>query len=65
MAFHYRYLDDNGSETVGPELEFNSKAQAQVWLTDQYTALAELGVAAVTLLDGNEEVAEPMSLRQG
>lgn len=62
MAHRWRYLDDSGNETSGPELSFGDQAEAEAWFTDTWPELLDSGIASVTLLDGEAEVYGPMSL---
>ena len=41
-----------------------NQSDAESWLGENWRDLAERGVAAVTLLDGNREVYGPMSLAE-
>jgi hypothetical protein len=63
MTFRWRYQDRDGGQTSGPDITFNDQADAEEWLGREWPALVEVGVAVVTLLDGEDEVYGPMSLR--
>ena len=45
--------------------EFPTRSDAESWLGEVYPELAEDGVAAVTLFEGDREVYGPMSLEAG
>lgn len=64
VSFRWRYLSESGSQRPGPEQTFADQAEAEAWLSDEWPALLESGVDAVTLLDGDDEVYGPMSLHQ-
>lgn len=64
MAFRWRYLDDAGNETTGPDETFADQTEAEAWLTDEWSELLDDGVDAVTLLDAEAEVYGPMSLHE-
>ena len=65
MSFRWRYLSESGTEQTGPEETFEDQTGAESWLSDEWPALAEAGIDAVTLLDGEAEVYGPMSLHEG
>ncbi|UNX56579.1 hypothetical protein MF406_18190 (plasmid) [Georgenia sp. TF02-10] len=66
----WRLEDSAGNEVElsGPAAEeyggrrFASQADAESWIGETWSALAEEGVAAVTLFDVDREVYGPMSL---
>lgn len=62
----WRLEDSAGDQvTVAGELadqRFASQADAESWVGEIWSALAEAGVDAVTLLDGERVVYGPMSL---
>lgn len=66
MAFRWRYLDAQGTETTGPDLTFPEQVEAEAWFTDTWPELLDGGVHAVTLLETTDsherEVYGPMSL---
>lgn len=68
MAFRWRYLDDAGNETTGPDETFADQGEAESWFTDIWPELLERGIHAVTLLETAEgvrrEVYGPMSLHE-
>jgi hypothetical protein len=64
VTFRWRYLDEAGDETTGPNERFAEQAEAESWFTDMWPELLEDGVHAVTLLDGSTEVYGPMSLHE-
>ena len=47
----------------GRELRFSSQGDAETWIGEAWRQLAEGGVDAVTLLEGDREVYGPMSLQ--
>ena len=63
MTLRWRYEDAAGSPTPGPEITFDDQGGAEEWLGREWQSLLDLGVEAVTLLDGAEKVYGPMSLR--
>ncbi|HEU0088291.1 MAG TPA: hypothetical protein VFQ77_11690 [Pseudonocardiaceae bacterium] len=62
MALRWRYENPDRDEVTGPQLTFEDQADAEEWLGREWRNLLDGGVAAVTLLDGAEEVYGPMSL---
>ena len=64
VSFRWRYLDESGNETTGPDETFSDQAEAESWFTDVWPELLDGGVHAVTLLDGAAEVYGPMSLHE-
>ncbi|MDQ2708359.1 MAG: hypothetical protein M3Z25_12270 [Actinomycetota bacterium] len=64
MSFRWRYLTESGTEQTGPDKTFADQTEAESWLSDQWPALLDSGVDAVTLLDGESELYGPMSLRE-
>lgn len=58
----WRLLDADGAVVAGEAQEFGSQDDAESWLGTSYEDLADRGVAAVTLLNGDSEVYGPMSL---
>lgn len=62
----WRLLDADGREVEVPEeyadQRFPSQADAESWVGEFWAELADEGVAAVTLLEGDREVYGPMSL---
>ncbi|MDT7638826.1 MAG: hypothetical protein QOC83_3114, partial [Pseudonocardiales bacterium] len=64
VTFRWRYLDDAGEQTTGPDESFSDQAEAESWFTDVWPELLDDGVHAVTLLDGDAEVYGPMSLHE-
>ncbi len=63
MAFRWRYEDADGAAVAGPSATFDDQIEAEDWLGRQWPGLLGAGVEAVTLLDGDDEVYGPMSLR--
>ncbi len=63
----WRLLDSEGREvgTDQPRSEFPTRSDAESWLGEAYPDLADDGVAAVTLVEGETDVYGPMSLAEG
>lgn len=65
----WRLLDESHAEVqVDDDLagqRFLTQADAESWVGEVWAELAEQGVGAVTLLDGDREVYGPMSLAAG
>jgi hypothetical protein len=63
----WRLEDDAGAEVEVPSdyagRRFASQADAESWVGEIWSDLAELGVDAVTLTEGGRVVYGPMSLR--
>jgi hypothetical protein len=62
----WTYLDADAKAMTGDALVttgFPSQSEAESWLGEQWSALADLGVDAVTLEHGGTVVYGPMSLR--
>jgi hypothetical protein len=64
VTFRWRYLDEAGAETTGPDETFTDQTEAESWFTEVWPELLDEGVHAVTLLDGAERVYGPMSLHE-
>ena len=54
--------DPAGLAVPGPPVGFRSQHAAESWLADNYEELADEGVSAVTLIDGEHAVYGPMPL---
>lgn len=64
MAWTWRYLDEQGKPMQEPASpSFPAQADAESWVGEEWPGLADSGVGAVTLLEGDREVYGPMSLR--
>ena len=63
MAFRWHYENADGAATDGPAVTFEDQAEAEDWLGRKWPSLLDAGVEAVTLLDGDDAVYGPMSLR--
>ncbi len=64
MAWTWRLLDEGGEPMDTPASpEFPAQADAESWVGEEWPELAEAGVGAVTLLEGDREVYGPMSLK--
>lgn len=64
MSYSWRYLDEHGNPTSGPDETFTDQAEAESWFTEMWPELLDEGVHAVTLFDGEAEVYGPMSLHE-
>lgn len=63
MSWTWRYEDEAGTTLDAPDPEtFESRSDAESWLGVSFAELADQGVAAVTLLDGQTKIYGPMSL---
>lgn len=63
MSWTWRYEDEAGTTLDAPESEvFESRSDAESWLGEHFGELADQGVAAVTLLDGENKIYGPMRL---
>ncbi|MGI8721788.1 MAG: hypothetical protein ACR2JG_06120 [Geodermatophilaceae bacterium] len=63
MDWTWRYEDEEGATLDAPEPEaFESRSDAESWLGENFAELAEDGVVAVTLFDGETKIYGPMSL---
>ena len=56
--------DPAGIAVPGPPVGFSSQEAAESWLTEHYEELADAGVSAVTLIDGEHAVYGPMPLSE-
>ncbi len=65
VPWWWQLLDADGKVIEGERTEFPTRSDAESWLGEAYPDLAEEGVAAVTLLEGDREVYGPMSLEAG
>lgn len=65
--WHWRLLDEQGTDADVPseyaDQRFASQADAESWVGEIWTELAESGVTAVTLFEHDRQVYGPMSLR--
>jgi hypothetical protein len=67
--WHWRLLDASGAEVeltgslTGNGPRFVSQGDAETWVGESWQELADSGVDAVVLLEGDREVYGPMSLR--
>ena len=73
MAFHWRFETAEGAVYGEAELalpaaasteDFPNQGDAESWIGETWRALAEEGVAAVTLLEDERLVYGPMSLSE-
>lgn len=62
--WRWRYEDASGAEVTAAESSptFPSQSDAESWVGETWQDLAEQGVDAVTLFEGDREVYGPMSL---
>ncbi len=66
MSFTWRLEAADGSPLATPAVPAHAnQSDAESWLGEEWRALAEAGVAQVTLLDGTDEGYGPMPLREG
>jgi hypothetical protein len=63
MTLRWQYLDSDGRQAMGPDLTFDNQDDAEQWLSREWEAMLDGGVAAVSLLAGESVVYGPMSLR--
>jgi hypothetical protein len=65
--WRWRYEDSSGAEVSAtePSPAFPSQSDAESWVGETWQDLAEQGVDAVTLFEGDREVYGPMSLHAG
>lgn len=64
-VWRWQGTDDAGVALDEPSLRFTSQALAEQWLAEHFEDLADDGVAAVTLFDGERAVYGPMPLAEG
>ncbi|MGB3186670.1 MAG: hypothetical protein WBG36_07560 [Ornithinimicrobium sp.] len=66
MASDYRWISESAQasaiESDADGQRFPTQAEAEAWLGDEWPALVQEGVAAVTLMCGGDRVYGPMSL---
>lgn len=66
MSDRYSWTYDRGdgqTEDLGlAAVEFPTQAEAEAWLSEEWTILADAGVKEVTLRTGDQVVYGPMSL---
>ena len=61
----WRWEDESGQAIPQePRQDFPNRADAESWLGEAFEDLADRGVAAVTLFEGEREVYGPMSLSE-
>ncbi len=65
--WRWRYEDAAGAEVATDEASpaFPSQSDAESWVGETWQDLADQGVDAVTLFEGDREVYGPMSLHAG
>lgn len=56
MTFRWRYQDGSGADTAGPDTTFEDQADAEDWLSREFSDLLAGGVDRVVLMDGGAEV---------
>jgi hypothetical protein len=64
-VWRWQATDEAGVARDEPSLRFTSQALAEQWLAEHFEDLADDGVAAVTLFDGERAVYGPMPLAEG
>jgi hypothetical protein len=66
VPWWWQLLDADGRVVaVEKRQEFPTRSDAETWLGEAYPDLADDGVSAVTLFEGDREVYGPMSLEAG
>jgi hypothetical protein len=65
VPWWWQQLDADGGVVTAERTEFPTRSDAETWLGEAYPDLAEAGVSAVTLFEGDREVYGPMSLEAG
>ncbi len=67
VPWWWQSLDADGRvvEPQGGRQEFPTRSDAESWVGEFWADLADQGVAAVTLFEGDREVYGPMSLAAG
>jgi hypothetical protein len=63
MAWTWRLADPDGAERPAPE-SFPNQSDAESWLGENWRRLAESGVSATSLYDGDALVYGPMPLSE-
>ena len=65
VPWWWQHLDADGRvlEPAEGRQEFPTRSDAESWVGEFWADLAENGVAAVTLFEGDREVYGPMSLK--
>jgi hypothetical protein len=63
VNYRWHYGDGAGAAVPGPELSFPDQAEAEEWLSANWPDLLDGGIEEVSLLNGDEPVYGPMSLR--
>lgn len=62
LHWHWQCLDAAGAVVERETEEFPTRADAESWIGEAWSELADEGVASVVLFEGNREVYGPMSL---
>ena len=67
VPWWWQLLDADGAvvEPADGRQEFPTRSDAESWVGEFWADLADTGVAAVTLFEGDREVYGPMSLEAG
>jgi hypothetical protein len=65
IPWWWQLLDGDGRVLDRERTEFPTRSDAESWLGEAYPDLADDGVSAVTLFEGDREVYGPMSLEAG
>lgn len=66
FPWHWDFLDSAGAPLHDPQVgapSFPTQSEAESWVGEQWPALLDAGVDAVTLCEGEIVVYGPMSLR--
>lgn len=64
MAWTWKYFGADGDPVEGADPgRFSTQADAETWLGHSWRALADEGVASVSLFEDGRKVYGPMSLR--
>ncbi|MET3803852.1 hypothetical protein ABIB25_000838 [Nakamurella sp. UYEF19] len=61
-AWRWLFADVAGVAVAEPDVAFESQEAAEDWLRESFAQLADDGIAAVTLMDGEHAVYGPMFL---
>ncbi|HNM98636.1 MAG TPA: hypothetical protein PKK40_11880 [Marmoricola sp.] len=64
-AWWWRHEDAAGAALTQERQQFPTRADAESWLGECWSDLADQGVAAVTLFEDERQVYGPMSLAAG
>ena len=62
LPWEWKYADEAGVGVPGPKMAFDSQQAAEAWLSENFAELADAGITAVNLFDGQRVVYGPMPL---